>query len=77
MKPDPCGEPARSPAATRTASYRARRRAGLRCVTIQVRQSELDLLVKWDLLAPEQRTNRGAITQALHRFLDNTLGRTW
>ena len=74
----PRAEPtARSPGAIRMAFYRERRRAGLRCVTIQVRQSELDALVKWNLLAPEQRTDRGAITRALHRFLDNTLGRTW
>jgi hypothetical protein len=66
-----------SPAAVRTRLWRERRRLKLWCITIQVRESELDALVKWDLLAPEQRTDRGAITKAVHRLLDNTLGRTW
>src|SRR5262249_54786727 len=47
------------------------------CVTIQIRHSEVDALVTRRLLAPEERADRGALRQAIHRFLDMTLGRTW
>ena len=64
-------------AAVRMRRYRERRQLKLCCITIQLRASELDALIKWELLAPEQRTDRSAITRALHKFLDSTLGRTW
>jgi len=69
--------PRLSPGAQRMRHYRERRRRGLRCVTIQVRHSEVDALVTRRLLAPEECANRGALRQAIHRFLDMTLGRTW
>jgi hypothetical protein len=42
----PTTEPAtRSAAAERTRRYRQRRRSGLRCLTIQLRETEIDVLV--------------------------------
>src|SRR5262249_41610053 len=69
--------PVVSAGARRMRWYRERRRRGLRCVTIQIRHSEVDALVTRRLLAPEERADRGALRQAIHRFLDMTLGRTW
>ena len=67
--------PPLSTAAERMRLYRERRRRGLRCLTIQIRHSEVDALVERGLLAPEQRADRRYTVQALHRLLDLTLGR--
>jgi hypothetical protein len=69
--------PRLSSAAKRMRRYRERRQRGLRCVTIQIRQSEVDALIHRRLLAPDQRSDQNAMVQALHRFLDMTLGRLW
>jgi len=70
----PTAPPAtRSAAAERQRACRQRRRQGLRCVTIQVRDSEIDALVRKQLLKPETRNDLGAIIDAVHDFLDQTL----
>src|SRR5262249_54230802 len=66
-----------SRAAERMRRHRQRRRRGLRCVTIEVRRSEVDTLIARRLLAPEEWADRSALRKAIHRFLDMTLGRTW
>ena len=59
--------------AERQRAYRQRRRQGLRCVPIQIRESEIDVLVRKQLLKPETRNDLGAIIDAVHDFLDQTL----
>jgi hypothetical protein len=62
-----------SAAALRMRQHRLRRQKGLRCLTVEVRASEIDVLVRKGLLAPEARNSSRAITEALYAFLDRTL----
>jgi hypothetical protein len=65
-----------SPAADRMRRYRERRRDGLRCIMIQLRETEIDVLVRKGLLNQGRRDDPKAIVKALHTHLDRTLGRT-
>jgi hypothetical protein len=65
-----------SPAADRMRLYRERRRTGLRCIMIQLRETEIDVLVRKGLLNQGRRDDRSAIVKALHMHLDRTLSRT-
>lgn len=60
-------------AADRVRRHRERRRDGLRCITIELRDTEVEALVKHSLLKPDQRENRSAILSALYAFLDEKL----
>jgi hypothetical protein len=59
-----------SSAAERMRRYRERRRRGLSCIKVQLRQSEVDALIACRLLEPAEREDRRALTAALHRYLD-------
>jgi hypothetical protein len=69
----PPAEPARSPAAERMRRHRERRRDGLRCVTVEVRDSEIDTLVRMGLLRPEMRNTPNDVVEALYVHFDRTL----
>ncbi len=45
----------RNPAAERMRLYRERRRRGLRCLMIQFRETEIDVLIRGGLLNREMR----------------------
>jgi hypothetical protein len=60
-------------AAERQRAYRQRRRDGLRCVTLEIRDSEIDALIGKQLLKPETRNDLRAIIEAFYAFLDQTL----
>ena len=62
--------------ALRMRRHRDRRRNGLRCLTLQVRDREIDALVRKGLLTAETRNVVREITMAFYRFLDQTLGST-
>ena len=62
-----------TPAAIRMRLYRDRRRKRLRCVTIELRETEIDRLIRRRLLNPEMRNDLIAIRDALHQFLDQAL----
>jgi hypothetical protein len=62
-----------TPAAERMRLYRDRRRKKLRCLTIELRETEIDLLIRNGLLNPEMRNDLIAVRHALHAFLDRTL----
>jgi hypothetical protein len=62
-----------SPAAQRMRRYRDRRSKKIRCLTIELRETEIDELIRKGLLNREMRNNLNAITDALHCFLDQTL----
>jgi len=70
----PTAEPARSAAAERMRLHRERRRQGLRCLTIQLRDTEIDALVGMGLLEKDTRNDAAAIVEALYAHLDRTLG---
>ena len=69
-------EPSISPAAARMRRHRKRRRDGLRCLTVELRKTEIDMLVCRALLEPEMRNNKNAIIRALHDHFDLTLSLT-
>jgi hypothetical protein len=65
-----------SAAAERMRAHRQRRRDGLRCLMIELRETEIDALIRKGLLKPETRNNLSAVRGALYAFLDGTLGAT-
>jgi hypothetical protein len=65
-----------SAAAERMRRHRQRRRDGLRSLTIELRETEIDELIRKGLLKSETRNNTDAIIDALYVHLDRTLGET-
>ena len=65
---------ARSPAAERMRRHRQRRRNRLRCLTIELRETEIDALIRKGLLKPETRNQIYDLQMALYAFLEGTLG---
>jgi hypothetical protein len=71
----PTIEPAsRSAAAERMRRHRQRRRDGLRCLMIELRETEIDALIGNGLLQAENRDDYNSIQSALYAFLDRALG---
>ena len=62
------------PAMSRMRLHRARRSAGLRCLTLEVREAEIAALVRRGLLHPDSRSDDKAIRTALYALLDRHLG---
>jgi hypothetical protein len=62
-----------SAAGERMRRHRQRQRAGLRCLTIELRETEIDALICKGLLIPESRHDHEAIKTALYAFLDHDL----
>ena len=60
-----------SAAAERMRRYRERRRDGLRCLTIELRETEIDVLIGKKAVA---RNDEDAIRDALYAHLERTLG---
>ena len=65
-----------SEAANRMRLHRERRRAGFRCVIVELHETEIGGLIRRGLLKPETRNDPSAIRGALYDFLDRTLGAT-
>jgi hypothetical protein len=65
-----------SSAAERMRRHRQRRRNGLRCLTIELRETEITKLIREGFLAAETRNGSSAVTRAFYEFLDCTLGAT-
>jgi hypothetical protein len=53
--------------------HRERRRKGLRCLTIELREAEIDNFIRRKRLAPQDRANSDAIRRCLYTYLDHTL----
>ena len=66
---------ASSPAAERMRRHRGRRRDGLRCFMVELRETEIAALVRERLLKPEHIRNDQAILTGLYAFLDRALDR--
>jgi hypothetical protein len=64
---------ARSAAAERMRAHRERRRLGLRCVTVQMRETEIDVLIRRDFLKADARNDVFAVRDALYRHFEATL----
>jgi hypothetical protein len=61
----------KSPAAERMRRHRERRRDGLRCLTIELRETEIDVLLG---KKADARNDPDAIGDALYAHLERTLG---
>jgi hypothetical protein len=57
----------------RMARHRDRRRKGLRCVTIELREAEVEVLVRRGWLSADDRASPAAVKKGLYGFLDNFL----
>jgi hypothetical protein len=66
---------ARTRAAERMRRCRTRRRDGLRCYSLELRDGEIKALVRRGLLLASEQTNRIAVIKAMYEFFDHTLGR--
>ena len=64
----------RPPAAARMRLHRKRRRQGLRCLIIELRETEIDVLIAKGLLNSETRHDSHPVREALYAYLDQTLG---
>ncbi len=62
-----------SPAAERMRRHRERRRDGMRCLRVELRDTEIGALVRKGLLKPETRHDPNAIADALYDYLERTL----
>jgi hypothetical protein len=62
-----------SAGALRMARHRNRRRKGLKCVTIELRDTEIDVLIRRGRLAADSRADLAAVKKALYSFLDDSL----
>lgn len=63
----------RSRGADLTARYRRRRQNGMRCVVIELREAEIDVLIRRRWLESERRNDLTAIRWALYEFFDDML----
>ena len=62
-----------TPAAERMRRHRERRREGMRCLWIELHETEIDALVQRGLLKEETRNDQNAIADALYDHLERTL----
>jgi hypothetical protein len=60
----------RSKAAERMRVFRKRRREGMRCVTLELRETEIDRLIDLGHLREAERQDSNLVLLALYRFLD-------
>ena len=67
---------ARTPAAERMRLHRDRRRRGLRCLMIELRETDVDALIRVGLLEQGTRNDRDAVLKALYGHFSRTLGPT-
>ena len=65
---------ARTPAAERMRLYRERQRRGLRCLMIELRETDVDALIRGGLLEHKTRNDRNAVLKALYHHFNRTLG---
>jgi hypothetical protein len=63
----------RSPAAERMRRHRERRREGLRCLIIELRDQEIDALIRNGLLKADTRNDPCSIEMALYEFIERNL----
>jgi hypothetical protein len=69
----PTIESTRSAAALRMQRYRARRRRGLRCLLIELREVEIDQFVRRKRLSAGDREDPEALRRTLREYLHDTL----
>ena len=73
LTPGPEPEAPLTPA-ERMRRHRDRRRRQVRYLGIELRETEIDTLIRRGFLQPETRNDRNAVTRALYAYLDRMLG---
>ena len=63
----------KSAGARRMALHRERRRKGLRCITIEILEAEINMLIRRGWLARDRRADPVEVKKALHAMLDDVL----
>ena len=63
----------RSPAAERMRLHRERKKNGMRCLMIELRETEIEALIKKQLLKVEMRNDASAIVDALYAWFEREL----
>jgi hypothetical protein len=71
---DATSPPSISAAAERMRRHRQRRRDGLRCLNVELRETEIDTLICKGFLKQETRNDPHFVREALYAHLDHTLG---
>jgi hypothetical protein len=62
-----------NPGAERMRRHRQRRRDGMRCLQLEIRDTEIDELIRRKLLKVEMRNDKQSLLDALYEFLEDTL----
>lgn len=62
-----------SSAAERMRRHRQRQLAGRRCLLVELREPQIEMLIRTGLLKHETRHDRSEIIKALHAHFDRTL----
>jgi hypothetical protein len=63
----------RSPAAERMRAHRQRKKSGMRCLMIELRETEIDALIRRGFLKAGARSDTGALTDAIYAYFDHGL----
>jgi hypothetical protein len=67
------GRPPLSASALRMRRHREGRREGLRCLTIELREAQIDAFIRRKQLLPEDRANPDALRRTLYQYLYHIL----
>jgi hypothetical protein len=62
-----------SPGVERMRRHRQRRRDGMRCLQLEIRDTEIDELIRRKLLKEEMRNDKQSLLDAFYEFLENSL----
>jgi hypothetical protein len=63
----------RSPAAERMRVHRKRKKSGMRCLMIELRETEIDALIRKGFLKADARSDISALTDAIYAYFDHGL----
>ena len=63
----------RSPAAERMRLHRERKKNGMRCLMIELRETEIDALIRKGFLTADTRNDTQATIDALYAYFDHEL----
>ena len=63
----------RSPAAERMRLHRERKKNGMRCLTIELRETEIDALIRKGFLTADARNDTSEIIDAIYAYFDREL----
>jgi SOS response regulatory protein OraA/RecX len=63
----------RSPAAERMRLHRERKKNGMRCLMIELRETEIDALIRREFLKADARNDNQAINDALYAYFEHGL----